>query len=98
MSRSLYDIAVSALDDLYEMQIAFSQLETLLSVLAVKFPAGSDLREFTDFALIVNKDWADKAAQCADCMDDELGAFPDEAVAHYERLRRLQAKRAGGAV
>lgn len=98
MSRSLYDIAVSALDDLYEMQTAFSQVEFLLKVLVHKFPRGSDNREFAEFALTVNKDWADKAAQCADCMDDELGAFPDEAVAHYERLRRLQAKRAGGAV
>jgi hypothetical protein len=95
MSRTPYDIAVSALDDLYDMQTAFNHLETLLSVLASKFPAGSNLREFVDFALTVNKDWADKTAQCADCMDDELGAFPDEAVAHYDRMRALQTKRAG---
>lgn len=97
MSRTLYDIAISALDDLYDMQTTFSHIEFLLKVLASKFPEGSDNREFADFALTVNKDWADKSAQYADCMDDELGAFPDEALAHYERLRQLHTKRAGGA-
>lgn len=97
MSRNLYAVAASALDDLYDMQTAFSELETLLSVLASKFPAGSNLREFTDFALIVNKGWADKAAQWAECMDDELDAFPEEVAARNRKMQRLCAMRAKGA-
>lgn len=98
MSRSLYDVAISALDDLYDVQIAFAQFEIFLTVFASKFPEGSDCKELANFAIGMNKDWSDKVSQWADCMDDELCNFPAENTAHFEKRRRLHTKRAGGAV
>ncbi|PWE45451.1 hypothetical protein [Pseudomonas prosekii] len=95
MSRNLFDVAYASLDDLYEIQDAFKQMDAVFEVLASKYPAGSLANDLAQLGQAVNNDWATKAAQWAECLDDELDGFPVEAQAYIQKSLRREVLRAG---
>lgn len=97
MSRNLFDVAYASLDDLYEIQDAFIQMNAVLEVLALKYPAGTPAGDLAQLGKEINNEWATKAAQWAECLDDELDGFPVEAQAYIAKHLRREALRAGGA-
>lgn len=96
MSRTLFDLAYASLNDLYEIQNAFTQMNAVLEVLASKYPAGTPAGALAQLSKEINNEWATKTAQWAECLDDELDGFPVEAQAYIAKNLRREALRAGG--
>ncbi|MBV6823851.1 hypothetical protein [Pseudomonas sp. PD9R] len=97
MSRTLFDIAYASLDDLYELQGAFSEMNALFTLLAKNYPAGILANDIAQLGLARNEHWSSTVAQWTDCLDDELDGFPEQAHAYIAKNLRREALRAGGA-
>ncbi|MGH8419956.1 MAG: hypothetical protein ACRER8_22185 [Pseudomonas sp.] len=97
MSRNLFDIASTGLEDLYEVQDAFSNLQAIFEVMVKAFPADSTTAALGELGLLEIEAWANKVCQWSECMDNELDGFPDEAKAYQAKHLCREALRAGGA-
>jgi hypothetical protein len=98
MSRNLFEIAYSGLEDLYEVQDAFSNLQAIFEIMVNAFPADSTTSALGELGLLEVEAWANKVCQWSECMDNELDGFPNEAQAYRAKHLRREALRAGGAV
>ncbi|WP_282365617.1 hypothetical protein [Pseudomonas sp. PS02290] len=97
MSRSLFEIAYGALDDLYEVQNAFNQMNALFDLLAEKSPKDSLADATAQLGIIVMEEWSTKVAQWAERLDNELDGFPSEAKAYRDKHLRREVLRVGSA-
>lgn len=98
MSRTLYDIAYSGLEDLYELQDAFNNIKLIFTVMKKVLPADSAAHGFATLGVLEVEALADKVSQWSEWMDNELDGFPEENRAHFAKHLRREALRAGGAV
>ena len=73
MSRSALQIAQSGLDDLWDIQCAFSNIHALFTVMLDHLPKDHTAHAFAKLGIAETNDWSLKAYQWAECMEDELG-------------------------
>ncbi|WP_455921814.1 hypothetical protein [Pseudomonas putida] len=89
MSRSIYDIAASGVDELHCVEEAFDSIRAIFALLAQKFPEGHLARDLAQLGLTETNEWSDKVQGWALAMDAELvdaGKVAGEALA-VERRR-----------
>jgi hypothetical protein len=96
MSRTLFDIAYSSLEDLYEVQDAFGRFQAIFEIMMSKFPADSTVSALGELGMLEVEAWQTKTSQWSECLDDELDSFPEEAQAYIHKHLRREALRAGG--
>lgn len=95
MSRSAYEIAHTALEDLYQVQDAFIELHALFTVMLSRFHPDSTTHAFAQLGITRVDAWADTVSQWSECMDNELDELETEGEAYRAKIRRMCVMRAG---
>lgn len=97
MSRTAYDIACSALGDLYDVQKAFSNIRVIFTVMLRNFPEDHTAHALAKLGVLEVDDWADTVCQWAECMDSELDdpCLDIEAQAYLDKFERRVKLQAG---
>jgi uncharacterized protein YmfQ (DUF2313 family) len=93
MSRSAYGVAYTALEDLYEIQDAFNELNAMFTVMLKHFHPDTTANAFAQLGMATVEHWSSTVAQWAECMDNELDSLPSEADSYSEKWKRLVALR-----
>ncbi|WP_426115943.1 hypothetical protein [Pseudomonas sp. DSP3-2-2] len=97
MSRSLYQVACTGLDDLYSVQNGFDNLRAIFTLMLRTFPEDHTANAFAQLGILEVEDWSSMVDQWADCMDNELDAFAAERQAYLVKIRRRVALQIGAA-
>jgi hypothetical protein len=66
------EIACTGLDDLYEVQDAFTELRAMFTVMLGHFQQDSTAHAFAQLGIASVDGWSSKVLQWADCMGEEL--------------------------
>jgi len=93
MSRSAYEIAQSALDDLYQVQHAFKELSDMFDVMLEHFHQDSEAHKCAQIGIATVEGWSEKYHRWAEIIDDELDGVKREAEAYSQMYARLLASR-----
>ena len=93
MSRSAYEIAQSALDDLYQVQHAFKELNDMFGVMLDHFQKDSEAHICAQIGIATVEGWSEKFHRWTEIIDDDLDGVKREAEAHGKMCARLLASR-----
>lgn len=93
MSRSAYEIAESALDDLYHVQDAFIEFNAMFTLMLGQCRKDNLAHAFAELGLASVENWSEKLQQWSACIDHELDGVKREAEAYSQICARLLASR-----
>lgn len=97
MSRTLFEVSATALDDLYSIQDAFSNFHAIFELALRALPEDHAVHALAELGMLEVADWSSKVEQYAFCMDGELDAFSVEILENLERTKRRLTLRRGEA-
>ena len=97
MSRSVFEIASTAVSDLLEVQKSFENTKVILELIMKRIPQDSSVYALAELGMLDVSQWENKVMDWCVVMDDELDDFPEQAEAYQLKSSRRETLRAGGA-
>jgi hypothetical protein len=97
MSRSLFEIAATGVDDLLAVQKSFDNSKVIFELIMKQVSPDSTVYALAELGVLDVSHWESKVMDWCVVMDDELDDFPEERDAYRIKNFRREALRAGGA-
>lgn len=98
MSRSLFEIASTGVDDLLAVQKSLDNSKVIFELIMKHVSPDSSVYALAELGVLDVSHWESKVTDWCVVMDDELDDFPEQREAYQLKSYFRNAKRTGGSV